>query len=46
MQIDNGFGHRDGFAPRSQLVQKNGIFYGTTSQGGVFGTGTVFALLP
>lgn len=44
--ILHSFTSRDGFAPRSQLVQKNGIFYGTTSQGGVFGTGTVFALLP
>ena len=37
----------DGAAPYAGLVQSSdGIFYGTTSSGGVNGTGTVFALSP
>jgi uncharacterized repeat protein (TIGR03803 family) len=40
------FGGPDGFSPASLLTLKNGKLYGTTSQGGVFGTGTVFVLKP
>ena len=40
------FGGPDGFLPASLLTLKNGQLYGTTSQGGVFGTGTVFVLRP
>lgn len=40
------FGGPDGFAPASLLTLKNGKLYGTTTQGGFFGTGTVFVLKP
>jgi uncharacterized repeat protein (TIGR03803 family) len=40
------FGGPDGFAPSSLLTLKNGKLYGTTTEGGLFGTGTVFALTP
>ena len=40
------FGGPDGFAPASLLTLKNGRLYGTTTQGGSFGTGTVFVLKP
>ena len=40
------FGGPDGFLPGSLLTLKNGKLYGTTSEGGDFGTGTVFALKP
>lgn len=34
----------EGFAPQSLVTLANGGIYGTTSQGGAFGTGTVFLL--
>jgi len=40
------FGGPDGFAPASLLTLKKGKLYGTTTQGGFFGTGTVFVLKP
>jgi len=40
------FGGPDGFLPASLLKLRNGKLYGTTSQGGPFGTGTVFVLKP
>ena len=40
------FGGPDGFSPASLLTLKNGKLYGTTTQGGSFGTGTVFVLKP
>jgi uncharacterized repeat protein (TIGR03803 family) len=36
------FGCDDGMYPSSLLQASNGNFYGTTSNGGVYGTGTVF----
>jgi len=36
----------DGANPRSPLVEGNGLFYGTTSSGGLNGSGTVFQLSP
>ena len=35
------FGGPDGFSSASLLTLKNGKVYGTTNQGGFFGTGTV-----
>jgi uncharacterized repeat protein (TIGR03803 family) len=40
------FGGPDGFLPASTLKLRGGILYGTTAEGGTFGTGTVFALKP
>jgi len=40
------FGGPDGFRSLSQLVRRNGAMYGTTSAGGLNGTGTVFVLIP
>ena len=40
------FGGPDGFRPLSRLVPRGGSFYGTTSSGGLNGTGTVFILTP
>ena len=40
------FGGPDGFLPASLLKLKEGKLYGTTSEGGLFGTGTVFVLKP
>jgi uncharacterized repeat protein (TIGR03803 family) len=40
------FGGSDGFRPLSRLVPRNGALYGTTSAGGLNGTGTVFQLMP
>jgi uncharacterized repeat protein (TIGR03803 family) len=41
------FGGPDGYSPTSLLTLKNGKLYGTTTQGGAFGTGgTVFVLKP
>jgi uncharacterized repeat protein (TIGR03803 family) len=40
------FGGSDGFRPLSRLVPRNGALYGTTSAGGLNGTGTVFQLIP
>jgi uncharacterized repeat protein (TIGR03803 family) len=43
----NGGGHKDGEWPQGSLVaDKAGNFYGTTSQGGAAGWGTVFKLAP
>jgi uncharacterized repeat protein (TIGR03803 family) len=42
----HSFNGDDGFAPASPLVLRNGSLYGTTSQGGFFGTGTVFSFTP
>lgn len=42
----HAFGGPDGFRSLSQLVPKNGSFYGTTSAGGLNGKGTVFVLTP
>jgi len=42
----HSFGGPDGFRSLSHLVWRNGGFYGTTSAGGLNGTGTVFALTP
>ena len=36
----------DGFSSLSKLVWRSGGFYGTTSLGGLNGTGTVFVLTP
>lgn len=44
--ILHSFSGPDGFTPSSTLALHNGRLYGTTTQGGVFGTGTVFELLP
>ena len=35
---------QDGYAPHGSLLFDNGYFYGTTSEGGAFGVGTVFQL--
>jgi uncharacterized repeat protein (TIGR03803 family) len=41
------FGHHDdGQAPECGLLYQNGLFYGTTSAGGRFQSGTVFSLNP
>jgi uncharacterized repeat protein (TIGR03803 family) len=40
--ILNSFGGPDGFRPIAPLVFRNGAVYGATTQGGDFGTGTVF----
>jgi uncharacterized repeat protein (TIGR03803 family) len=43
----NGYGHKDGEWPQGSLVaDKTGNLYGTTSQGGAAGWGTVFKLAP
>jgi uncharacterized repeat protein (TIGR03803 family) len=42
----HSFGGPDGFRSLSQLVRRSGGFYGTTSLGGLNGTGTVFVLTP
>ena len=42
----HSFGGPDGFRSLSQLVRRGGSFYGTTSSGGLNGTGTVFVLTP
>jgi uncharacterized repeat protein (TIGR03803 family) len=41
-RILNSFGGPDGFAPTAPVVFGNGAVYGTTTQGGDFGTGTAF----
>ena len=40
------FGHRvnDGFAPVAALLNDHGTLYGTTSEGGNFGRGTIFEI--
>ena len=40
----HSFGGPDGFRSLSRLVRRGGAMYGTTSAGGLNGTGTVFAL--
>jgi uncharacterized repeat protein (TIGR03803 family) len=42
----HSFGGPDGFLPTSLLTLRGGKLYGTTSEGGLFGTGTVFVLEP
>ena len=42
----HAFGGPDGFSSLSKLVWRSGGFYGTTSLGGLNGTGTVFVLTP
>jgi uncharacterized repeat protein (TIGR03803 family) len=42
----HSFGGPDGFRPLSRLVRRSNAMYGTTSEGGLNGTGTVFALTP
>ena len=42
----HAFGGPDGFRSLSQLVWRNGGLYGTTSLGGLNGTGNVFVLTP
>jgi uncharacterized repeat protein (TIGR03803 family) len=36
----------DGASPLSDLIDVNGMLYGTTSAGGKYGDGTVFTLTP
>jgi uncharacterized repeat protein (TIGR03803 family) len=40
------FSFRDGESPSAGLIDVNGTLYGTTIQGGEYGDGTVFALIP
>ena len=40
----HAFGGNDGFRPIAPLLLRNGTIYGTTAQGGAFGTGTAFSL--
>jgi uncharacterized repeat protein (TIGR03803 family) len=42
----NSFSWPDGFRPVSILTPADGGLYGVTSEGGIFGTGTVFVLGP
>ena len=42
----HSFSGTDGFLPNSILTLRKGGIYGTTAQGGLFGTGTVFVLRP
>ena len=42
----HSFGGPDGFRPTAPLVLSKDVIYGSTSEGGLFGTGTVFALMP
>jgi uncharacterized repeat protein (TIGR03803 family) len=42
----HSFSGPDGFRPSCPLVLKGGGIYGTTTQGGLFGTGTAFVLTP
>lgn len=42
----HSFGGPDGFRPLSRLVSRSGALFGTTSAGGLKGTGTVFKLVP
>jgi uncharacterized repeat protein (TIGR03803 family) len=42
----HSFGGPDGFRPLSRLVRRNGALYGTSSAGGLNGTGNVFQLAP
>ncbi len=40
------FRGRDGAAPRASLINVDGTFYGTTSEGGARNAGTVFSITP
>ena len=40
----HSFSGADGFLPICTLTLRKGGIYGTTAQGGLFGTGTVFVL--
>lgn len=42
----HSFSGTDGFLPTSLLTLRKDGIYGTTAQGGLFGTGTVFVLTP
>jgi uncharacterized repeat protein (TIGR03803 family) len=42
----HSFSGNDGFLPNSTLMLRKDGIYGTTAQGGLFGTGTVFVLTP
>jgi uncharacterized repeat protein (TIGR03803 family) len=42
----HSLGGPDGFRTLSRLVRQSGAMYGTTSAGGLNGTGTVFMLTP
>jgi uncharacterized repeat protein (TIGR03803 family) len=41
-----GSSNSDGLHPYASLIDVNGTLYGTTSGGGAYGNGTVFALTP
>jgi uncharacterized repeat protein (TIGR03803 family) len=46
-QVLHSFGaSKDGRAPTAALLDVNGTLYGTTSSGGAYGRGTIFALTP
>jgi uncharacterized repeat protein (TIGR03803 family) len=46
-KVLHGFGHgSDGSTPLAGLIDVKGTLYGTTSAGGKYGDGTVFALTP
>ncbi len=46
-EVLHSFDGRDGSAPSADLIlDADGNLYGTTSQGGVYGSGTVFELTP
>ena len=46
VEFSGNTGNYKGAAPRADLVQASGNFYGTTSAGGVNGLGTVFKMTP
>ncbi|MFY9720344.1 MAG: choice-of-anchor tandem repeat GloVer-containing protein [Candidatus Cybelea sp.] len=46
-KVHHSFGSgTDGSNPNAELIDVNGTLYGTTSDGGTYGRGTVFALTP
>jgi uncharacterized repeat protein (TIGR03803 family) len=46
-KVLHSFGHgSDGETPLAGLIDLKGTLYGTTSAGGKYGKGTVFALTP
>ena len=45
-QFNQNKGYSFGVNPAGNLIYSDGVFYGTTFQGGVGGGGTVFALVP
>jgi hypothetical protein len=42
----HSFSGLEGFMPNPRLTLRQGGIYGTTAQGGLFGTGTVYVLTP